>query len=597
MPDLSSNPEPRQILSLRILLAISGTAAGFSFWVLFSFLPDLIDQTRLLILLAAFAGGFFAGLLLMLGRIDLRRALVFACALGALPAGLLFWAGFRFATADGFLNSGHPIAAYLVLVSIPLPFLLTYLTSDRGWRDYEGLFDHAWSIFVRGATAWAFVGLFWLVIFLGDALLSLVNFTYLDLLFREDWIAMPLTGCMLGLALAVLNELAQVVSTLRRLALQLLRLLLPLVGVMVALFIVLVPFQGLDKVFGQLSAAATMLAMAAGAVTLITAAIDARNEDSVQSRLMVVSAKALSVLLPLIAGIAVYAIWLRVEQYGWTPARLSGAVLSLVVLVYALGYAISVLAGAGWRNHIRQANTWLAVAIVGLSLLWLTPVLNAERISANDQFKRFVAGITTVENLDLWPMAHDWGLAGQVAVEQLRRLKDHPQQVALTDKLARLDTSDSRYGFANEIGPTTTANELESLTALLPVLPEGHDLPEGLLQSLSARDIRQILEACRDELPDGRPGCALVLGQFDPSGERLGGVILWRAPVLNAATIEQDPFGSFVFNRQVLVAEGDLTAMDADQTLADILDGKAAFAPTRLNTFVINGTHLLPSSR
>lgn len=177
---------------------------------------------------------------------------------------------------------------------------------------------------------------FWMVIFLSDQLLSLVGFEYLGNIIENMWISMPLTGIILGLALAILNELKVVVSVLRRLALQLLRLLLPLVAVVVALIIVLVPFQGLEKVFGTLSAAATMLVMAAGAVTLITSSVDARDKDAAHSRLMVLSAKGLSVLLPLIAGIAVYAIWLRVEQYGWTPARISGALVSVVVLAYSL---------------------------------------------------------------------------------------------------------------------------------------------------------------------------------------------------------------------------------------------------------------------
>ena len=50
-------------------------------------------------------------------------------------------------------------------------------------------------------------------------------------------IAFPLTGLILGLALAVLHEMAGVVFGLRRLVLQFLRLLLPLLLPLVALII------------------------------------------------------------------------------------------------------------------------------------------------------------------------------------------------------------------------------------------------------------------------------------------------------------------------------------------------------------------------
>jgi hypothetical protein len=73
---------------------------------------------------------------------------------------LLYWVGFRFDTLKQFLNSGRPIAPYLVLVLIPLPFMLAHLTAPKGCLDYNALFDEVWMIFVRATTAWAFVGLF-----------------------------------------------------------------------------------------------------------------------------------------------------------------------------------------------------------------------------------------------------------------------------------------------------------------------------------------------------------------------------------------------------------------------------------------------------
>jgi len=599
MPNHISIADEQRILRLRLMLAVTGAIGGYAFWALFNYLPDTLGRPRVLILMTGFAAGFFGGLLLLFGRLPAKTALVYAAGLGLGPALLLYWASFRFLSAYEYTNSWHPLFAYCLLVLLAVPFILAQETAARGWRDYEGLFDQAWSSFVRGATAWAFVGLFWLVLLLADALLSLVSFPYLGDLLEHPYVSLPLSWLVLGLALAVLHELGQVVSTLRRLALQLLRLLLPLVAVVVALFIVLVPFQGLDKVFGSLSAAATMLAMAAGAVTLITAAVDARDDDTARSRVMVISAKALSVLLPLIAGIAVYAVFIRVQQYGWTPQRLAGGILSVIVLLYALGYGISVLAGAHWRDHIRTANTSLALAVIALSGLWLTPVLNAERIAANDQFARFQSGKTDIANLDLWLWTHEWGKAGESALSRLKLIKDHAEQAELDDKLQRLAEATSKGGLRRDEAANTKENRIAGLKDLLPVLPMGSQAPEGLIADIPNWVSFDVVEGCDRLLPDGRAGCALVIGSFDASGERKAGVLIWRdkdSDALYFATIQQALDGaSFEYQS---VARGRVKANesnDAEAILVRILDGEARFVPVTLNAFAIGDLRILPA--
>ena len=81
---VADNPDPQThdtALSLRLILAGVGAAAGMVFGVLFVILPDAIHQLRLLTPLLALAVGFFCGLLLLLGRLDHRKALICAVAL------------------------------------------------------------------------------------------------------------------------------------------------------------------------------------------------------------------------------------------------------------------------------------------------------------------------------------------------------------------------------------------------------------------------------------------------------------------------------------------------------------------------------------
>ena len=179
---------------LRFEMAVIGAIAGFCFWALQKLLPEILPNFRGVVFAFALAGGFFGSLLLLTGRLGMRVALRYSAVLGVVSAALLLWTSFRFASRSEFLDAGHPFLVFGLLLWLPLPFFLSAETHEKGWRDYEGLFDHAWSLFVRAFTAWAFTGVFWLVIFLSDQLLLLVGFEYIGDLIENLWFSMPLTG-------------------------------------------------------------------------------------------------------------------------------------------------------------------------------------------------------------------------------------------------------------------------------------------------------------------------------------------------------------------------------------------------------------------
>ena len=176
---------------------------------------------------------------------------------------------------------------------------------------------------------------------------------------------------------------------------------LPVVLVVMSVFILALPFQGLSHLFGDLSAAATLLAMALAGVTLVSTAVDQSDADATEAPLMRLMTQMLALLLPLPAALAGWAVWLRVDQYGLTPNRLAAAMAALLALGYGVAYAAAVLRRGRWMARIRLANTWLALGGVVLAALWLTPVLNAQRLSAASQLARYEAGRTALANLDL----------------------------------------------------------------------------------------------------------------------------------------------------------------------------------------------------
>lgn len=512
MSDSTPNPAT-SFTPERLRLAGFGALAGLCGWLLTDVLADDLGGTRLHLFLTVLAGVFFADALAMAGQIRARAALGGA-ALVALPvAGLALWASLRFASVEEMLRNPQPILAMLLLAALPVPFLIAR-GIGAGLRDYPALFLAAWNIVVRYAAAWLFTGVVWAVVYLSDTLLSLVGIEVIDWLIDElDLVPWALTGAALGLGLAVVSELADLVSP--YLVLRLLRLLLPPLLAVMVVFVAALPLRGLTDLFGSYSAAMTLMAISLGGISLISIVVDQSPAEEAQSPTMRHAARAMALLLPVLAGLAVWAVLLRIRQHGLTPERVAGAVAGAVVLGYALLYALAALARrATWMTRIRQANIAMALVVMVLAALWLTPVLNAEALSARDQLARFEEGRITVAELPLDEMRWDWGRPGAEALAELGAVTGHAEQAALQARLASVLAATDRY--ATGITPAG-GSKIAELRAILTVLPAGREAPDWMLSSLQDWEADSWLESCARTDESGRPGCVLVIADLLPA--------------------------------------------------------------------------------
>lgn len=486
-------------------MALIGALAGISFYLLSEIVNTQVLGDRAFLALVTFATTFFTGLLAMAGPLTIARAVLSAAALAVATALLFLWASFRFDTLDNYFFAPFPVLATAVIATVPLPFIIA--AAGPGWRDYPALFSSAWTIVVRYAAAWTFVAVVWGVIFLSDLLLSIVGLNLIGDLIAIKIVPFVITGLTLGLALAVVQEFKDYVSPF--LILRLLRLLLPAVLVVMIVFVVALPVQGLSGLFGELSVAAILLAMTAGSATLITTAIDQSDAEATQSPFLSGSTQALALILPIPAGLAAYSVWLRIDQYGLTPDRLFAALMAVLALGYGLTYAIAVLRRAGWMARIRQGNVHMALAGLAAAVLWLTPILNAERISANTLVARYLSGATPVAALDAARLA-DWGFAGASARATLDALAKEPGQEALAAALASATTPTPAEIDAEP------ATALANLIAVLPLQPATATADrDRLLAGLQSYDLASWLAACRTPMPDGKPGCVMVIADFN----------------------------------------------------------------------------------
>lgn len=492
---------PSSQFQRRLSLSVAGAFAGLGFWLLSVGLVQGLVSGRLAFGLAAFLLWFFTAFLGLTGPLGPGRAARLALVPAGVFAGLLSWAGWRFDTPEALFSAPAPAFAAFVLITLPLPFVIA---AARGnWRDYPTLFTEAWGLVLRFAAAWLFTGVVWLVAALSAQLLSLVGIGQLRDVLAEPAVIWLLSGAILGLGLAVVDELGDIISP--WLLLRLLRLLVPVVLLVTLVFLLALPFQGTGRLLGSFSAAGMMLILVALGATLVTSAVERHEDGASDAPLIAGAARVMALVLVLPALIAGYAIWLRVAQFGWTPNRIFAACLVAVGVGYGLLYLVAAL-GRQWRAGVRNANIIVALALIAVSVLLLTPLLNPEALAARDQVRRAMAGQGKSEDL---LQLNAWGRAG---AEALAGLRDHATRTGQEPLLRALDEAARNAEIPQEAGALRA-----ELARVMPLSPAGAGAArDALLATRFRYEMEQWLSACRRAMTSGRPACVMVFADLWP---------------------------------------------------------------------------------
>ncbi|MEZ5796334.1 MAG: DUF4153 domain-containing protein [Paracoccaceae bacterium] len=546
-----------------------GAGGGLALWGLAELAPaDAVDDKLIAGTMTAVAA-FVAALLLLIGPLAGRRALASAALLGLVSGGLMLLMLARFDSARDLLDAGVHVPVAMAAFLLSLPFLIT--AAGPGWRDYPALFQESWSLIGRSALGWMFPGVTWAVILLSDALLDIVGIGALGRL--VEWGAMPLliTGAALGLGMAILGEprppgQPHLVGRLVWL-LAPLRLLAPVVLAVSVVFVLGVLVQGFSGLFVGYSAATVITAVAAVAITLVTLVAGQDDADVPENTVLRGAARGLALVAPVLAGLALAAVMQRVGQYGWTPERLMAAMLAAVALCHGLAYLVAVLRGPGWMARVRRANLWLALGMIGLAVLWQTPVLNAERISARSQLARALAGATPDGRL-AWEL-EDWGRPGQAALVELLAAAEARPELA------------GWLGPVEPAGEDTTALQAE-VRAVLPLQPATasatRDAVLGLMRSY---ELQEVLDNCAERI-DAAPGCVMVVADLwpdTPGDEAVLARNMGRWAALELLAPERD----YLVRVHLRRIEGEITDKQMRRLIVDWQKAPPEVVPVRLN--------------
>jgi hypothetical protein len=206
-------------------------------------------------------------------------------------------------------------------------------------------------------------------------------------------------------------------------------------------------------------------------VLLINAAYRDGTSAQPYPRLIGVALRYAVPLMIVIALTACYAMWIRVSRYGFTVDRVWACIVAVVALSYAVGYTMTVGAKTIWMNGIARVNVWVALGLITVLMLTLTPVLSPYRIAASSQAR-------LAKPADRSPLTYLRFFSGRYGMEQLRKIaqtKDGTKDSPLATEAKRLLAINQRE---------ETSTQLENALAKLATYPSDVGVDPQLLQTL-----------------------------------------------------------------------------------------------------------------
>ncbi|MGH5364467.1 DUF4153 domain-containing protein [Citrobacter freundii] len=310
----------------------------------------------------------------------------------------------------------------LLMAMLALPWIQYSLHVSREQARYPHFYRQLWLNALTLLIVFVANGLFWLVLLLWSEMFKLVGIPFFSTLFFDtDWFGYVAFGLITALAVVLARTQSRLVTAVQKLLTFIATGLLPLVALLALMFILTLPFTGLEAISQRVSAAGLMSTLTLLLLLLMAIVREPQKEALPYPgalRYLIKCALAVTPIYTLIAG---WALWVRIQQYGWTPERLHGVLVVVVLLAWSVGYLVSILR-RGHNPLEIQGKVILGVSLLALGLLVLlsSPVIDAWRISVNSHMGLYHSGKIKPDQVSLYMLDHS-GKPGRAALEALQK--------------------------------------------------------------------------------------------------------------------------------------------------------------------------------
>ncbi|MEH3244074.1 DUF4153 domain-containing protein [Citrobacter freundii] len=310
----------------------------------------------------------------------------------------------------------------LLMAMLALPWIQYSLHVSREQARYPHFYRQLWLNALTLLIVFVANGLFWLVLLLWSEMFKLVGIPFFSTIFFDtDWFGYVAFGLITALAVVLARTQSRLVTAVQKLLTFIATGLLPLVALLALMFILTLPFTGLEAISQRVSAAGLMSTLTLLLLLLMAIVREPQKEALPYPGALRYLIKCALVVTPIYTLIAGWALWVRIQQYGWTPERLYGVLVVVVLLVWSFGYLASILRRG--RNPLElQGPVILGVSLLALGLLVLlsSPVIDAWRISVNSHMGLYHSGKIKPDQVSLYMLDHS-GKPGRAALEALQK--------------------------------------------------------------------------------------------------------------------------------------------------------------------------------
>lgn len=349
---------------------------------------------------------------------------------------------------------GHQEVLLRLAAALSLWWLVA-LAWMQGWMEqgswrvpYARLFVLAWNNALVLALAALCVLLVWGVLWLWAGLFALLKVKWFADLFSTPLFVCLCTGLLTGLGLWVARSQQRPIQVARQTLLALGRLLLPLLAWVLVLFVAALLFTGVEQLWDIGFASGLLMGALLVHIWLVNAVYqDGAATHSPYPQWLQHLVHASLLALPVLATLACVAVGMRVNQYGWTAARVWATTGAALLWLYAAGYAVAAIqswrgqrgnrkaresrkaegatdnsthtAARAWLGTISPVNRALSLVLLAWLLALQTPLLDPLRISAGSQLQRLQSGDAEIDLKNLSDLKFDHGRYGAAALEAL----------------------------------------------------------------------------------------------------------------------------------------------------------------------------------
>lgn len=476
-----------------------------------------------------------------------------------------------------------------ILGFVVIPLLAHFDHGARRW-SYHALFETAWRNALMTASSGAMVGVFWIVLFAGAMLMKSIGLNFVFDLIEKQIFSIPATGIAFGAAFALGLARAEMIVTLRRFWLSVSMWLLPLLLGFAVIWVVALPFTGLDLLFKTHSAGLILLWFLALSINFANAAYQDGSIGAPYGRWLSRALEFAWLALLVIALVAGWALKLRVDQYGWTEERVWAAFVLAMTSFHTLGYALSLRrsTGSGWLADIGRTNIAGALILSLGLLLLLSPLADARKIAVHSQMSRLLNGVTPTDKIDYAYLRWEAGRYGNEALNTLAAGIEHKDRATIAAKATQTLAQKQRYG--NETG--AVALSIKQIRERLRVLPAGEKLSDALVETLRKAADPSDHGANWQERRCLATDVECLVWMIDLDGDGLKeAVVIITKPAWQTGTAifyRQTTADRFKYGGTLNLAQG-ADPKQREKYLADIEAGKVEVVKPRFNDLVIGG--------